>query len=88
MHGSCPAFQETCWYDMYHSSKNIYSFYGQLFVIESALRESKVLSSNIILHSLVPVFNTDMPCKELSACGSVSLSLLRYLGLLVVLVLA
>lgn len=78
-----PAFQETSWYNVYQCSENI-SFYGQLFVIESAL----VLSSNIMLHSLVPVSNTDMPCKELSACGSVSLHFLMYLGLLMLPVLA
>lgn len=77
MHECCPAFQGTSWYDMYQCSENI-SFYGQLFVIESAL----VLSSNIMLHSLVPVSNTDMSCKELAACGSVSLCFLTNLCLL------
>lgn len=77
MHECCPAFQGTSWYNMYRCSGNI-SFYGQLFVIESAL----ALSSNIMLHSLVPVSNTDMSCKELSACGSVSLCFLTDLCLL------
>lgn len=52
MHECCPAFQGTSWYDMYQCSENI-SFYSQLFEIESAL----VLSSNIMLHTLVPVSN-------------------------------
>lgn len=59
-------------------------FTVSFFVIESAL----ALSSNIMLHSLVPVSNTDMSCKELSASGSVSLCFLTNLCLLMHTVLA